>query len=308
MNNKYLFRVYHFDDKGNMKSPFVERGNPKGFGITEKAEGTQDDIGNVFGNLFHKGKLYQKAFPHYGFSAIGKIDPRFSIWFGEDAGDFDDEVLEAINKEISSRIPEEMKDKQDLKAYYKLGEKNDYDFLTNERYAPRDRVKRLTGNVWGANSFTLSPEYLDFDSDNAWDDLVEDIDIYDTHHIKNPLFGAEEGDKVVLVTAPEDKLISVDDVVKNGLTQQRDFPSEIVSSEVTPVRELNEYPDARSKYYALRNKGATGKEAFADSFKISPTDIVSDENMKSIYKDMCYFINGSRRKDNILKGIKELGQ
>ena len=309
MNDKYLFRVYHMDDKGNLLSPFVERGNTKGFGITEKATDTQDDIGNTFGNLYHKGQLYPKSFPHYGFSAIGKVDPRYSIWFGEDDWDFDDEILDAINKEINTHVPEEFKNKQDLKPYYKLGEKNDYEFLTNKRYSPRERTKRLTGNVWGANSFSISPEYFDFDSDSVWDDLVEDIDIYDTNHIKAPAWpGTEENDKVILVTAPEDKLISVDDVVKNGYTQQRDFPSELVASEVTPIRELVEYPTAHKKYYDLRGKGANGKEAFNEAFKISPTDIVSDENMKNIYKDMCFFINGSRRKDNILKGIKELGQ
>lgn len=306
MDNKYLFRVYHFDNNGNISSPFLSGHNGK-FGTTEVADNVKDDVGNEFGNLWHKGKLYQKNTRHFGFSAFGKVDPRYSIFSGED---LDDELLDAVQNEITKSVPESAKGQQQFKNYYADGEKDDWEFLTNKIYTPKERtnyLSRLQGHKGAANAFTISPEFFDFDSDRVWDDFAYDIDMYDTFHRLHP-GRSDEKDKVVLVTAPESKIISVDDIVKNGYTQQRDFPSEIVTSEVTPLRVFSEYPKAVANYDMLRDKGASGKEAFAESFKIEPGQVISDEQLKNIYKDICFFVDGKNKRKNIINAIKELGQ
>lgn len=310
MDNKYLFRVYHFNDKGEMQSPFLSSHTGR-FGQAEVAEGRQRDNNNEFDSLWHKGREYKKNYDHYGFSAIGKVDPRYSI-FSSDNGDLDDpEVLDAVHNEITKYVPESAKGQTRFKDQYAEDEKDDWQFLTNRAYSPLERTQYLSemngGKDGGASMFTISPELFNFDSDNVWDNFVDDIDMYDTFHRLHPNM-PDEGDRVVLATAPENKIISVDDLVKNGYTQQRDFPSEIVTSEITPVRVLSEYPKAAANYFSARNKGATGPEAFSDSFKIEPKKIVSDEQLKNIYKDMCFFVGSRNRRSNILKGLKEFGQ
>lgn len=306
MDNKYLFRVYHFDKNGNIFSPFLSEHTGK-LGDTEIASETRDDVGNEFGHLWHKGKLYQKNPKHFGFSAFGKVDPRYSIFSGED---LDGGLLDAVHKEITKGVPESTKGQKRFAEYYADDEKDDWEFLTNNIYSPGERtsyLSQLQGQKGSASAFTISPELFDFDSDQVWDDLAYDIDMYDTFHRWHPEM-PDEGDRVVLVTTPESKIISADDLVKNGYTQQRDFPSEIVTSEVTPIREFNEYPKAVSKYDELRDKGASGPEAFAESFRIEPGQIVSDEQLKDIYKDICFFVDGRKKRKNIVDAIKEMGQ
>lgn len=310
MKDKYLFRVYQFDDKGNIVSPFL--GSESKFGEKQVTDTVQSDVGNAttYGALFHKGQVYPKTPLHKGFSAIGKVDPRFSIWVTEDAHDFDDDVLEAVQKQIRDVIPEDFKNKREFANRYADNEKNDYEYFTNPVYSPWELthgLSKLSGVNQVAKMYSLDPKYFDFDSDTVWDDLAYDIDSYGITGARDRE-PDEEGSRIVLATAPEDKIITVDDVVKQGLTQQRDFPQELVTTEITPIREFTEYPEAFRNYLLLRRKGASGKEAFADSFKLEPGEIVSDENMKNIYKDMCFFINGSNRQNNILKGLKELGQ
>ena len=309
MDNKYLFRVYHMGNNGEIFSPFLS-GDAKRFGKTEKAQGVRNDIGNEFGSLWHKGKIYPKNNRHFGFSAFGKVDPRYSV-FSDDDFDFDnDELLEAVHNSITKYVPEEAHGQKTLEKYYADGEKDDFEFLTNHTYSPRERtnyLSKFSGKNDTAQHFTISPEFFNFDSDSVWDDLVYDIDTYDTFHRMHPGM-PDEGDRVVLVTTPESKIISVDDMINNGYTQQRDFPSEIVTSELTPIREFSEYPKAAANYDKLRDKGASGPEAFAESFKIEPKQIASDEQLKNIYKDLCYCADGNRKRTSIIKGIKELGQ
>lgn len=308
MNNKYLFRLYHIDKQGNIFSPFLS-GHTSGFDNTEVASGTRDDVGNDFGNLWHKGKLYKKNSKHFGFSAFGKVDPRYSIFSSSDLTS--DELVDAVQNEISKYVPEHARNTNLLKEYYRDNETNDYDFLTSHKYAPNKRtgyISKFNGDNGSADLFTISPELFDFDSDSVWDDFVYDIDMYDTFNLLH-VNDTSNGDRVVLVTTPEDKIISVDELVNNGYTQQRDFPSELVTSEVIPLREFSEYPTAIKNYEKLRNKGASGTEAFGESFKIEPKDIVSDEQLKGIYKDMCFFVDNNKKKHkNILSAIRELGQ
>lgn len=317
MDNKYLFKIYKFDDEGNIYNEFVSRGDDikKGIGITQKAEdyGIQKDTHNEITPLYYKGKVYPESFDHYGFSAIGKVDPKYSIW-PEDYLEFaeGDDFYPEFLKQLEKDIPESTKGKQDLRRfYYDNNIKDDYEYLTSfkkrDGITPIEAITSLA-KLQGANKpgmFAMPRNSFDFDSDDVWDDFVYDIDMY---NITDPSFNNPSDEHIVLAAAPEDKLISVDDVVNNNYTSQRDFPSEIVTCEITPLRVFSEYRNAKANYDKLRDKGASGSEAFGESFKLEPTKIVSDENMKNIYKDMCFFIIGSNRQNNILKGLKELGQ
>lgn len=326
MNNKYLFRVYKFNSNGDIVSPYLnghELGKQKGFGRTEADYGSSEDVGNEFGNVWHNGLVIPKSTLHSGFSAIGKIDPRYSIWSDEytlDDTDFDsEEPLEAFMKELDEKVPDFTKESQMFKSLYRGDETNDYDFLMSHKYRPSNRVKYIAQVLGqkGADDirgYTLSPKYFDFDSDDVWDSLVEDIDIYDTFGMNplKPFSGIREDTdddlRVILATTPEDKLISTNEAINKGYTLQRDFPSELVTHEITPLREFSEYPEAYKNYRNARRKGATGRDAFAESFKLDPTDIVSDENKKHIYKDIVKWYGDYNTRNNLLKGIRGFGQ
>jgi hypothetical protein len=306
MNTKYLFRVYKFDDKGNIKSPFMSHDGQ--FNRTEVAEGLHPDVGNIYGAMWHNDKLYIPSDKHYGFSTFGKIDPKYSIFPSDTATDFsDDRVLDAIQANLLDNIPLTFKNKTQYKKYYQDGETNDYEFLTNPMTSPWLVTKALTGTP--AKSYSLKPEYFDFESDEVWDDLVWDIDAYDLHKLKFPGSNTpDEGDKIVLVTTPEDKILTIDDVIKKGLTTQRDFPSEIVSSEITPIKEITNYPEAVKKYTTLRDRGAKGPEAFGESFKLEPHMIASDETLKNIYSDIRNLYKNCYMKDHITNAVLGVGQ
>lgn len=311
-DNKYLFRVYHFDENGDIVSPFVNDGtSEKGFGKKEEDYGVTDDLGNSFGNLWHKGKTYKASGRHQGFSAIGKVDPKLSIYNTD--YDMHDDAEDALSDMLDEQIPEKALHTNMFKKFYKFNEKNDFEFLINSTYPVVLRLNAIATlrgeDASNLSAVTLSPKFFDFDSDDVWDDLVEDIDMYDTFDQKKLDFMPRDdsNDKVVLVTTPTSKLITIDDVINRGLTTQRDFPSELVSNEVTPLRVLSEYPKARSRYFNLRDKGASGKEAFGDSFKFDPdNDIVSDNNMKKIYKDCVKWYGDYKHHNNILSGLKDM--
>ena len=114
MDNKYLFRVYHMGSNGEIFSPFLS-GDAKGFGKIEKAQGTRDDVGNEFGALWHKGKIYPKNKKHFGFSAFGKVDPRYSV-FSDDDFAYDDKLLDAVHKSITKYVPEEAHGQKTLES------------------------------------------------------------------------------------------------------------------------------------------------------------------------------------------------
>ena len=313
MGNKYLFRVYNTDKQGNLLSPFSDNASAHRYNkkyTTDEVYQSSNSFDVPNGSIYHRGKVYPKSDTHIGFSAFGKVDPKYAI-FDVNEDTWDEGIAKALAAEIRKNIPESFKSRYDLKNAYADGETNDYEYLTNRIYEPEEilrGINKLNNGKGNLLKFTLSPDTFDFDSDNVWDDFVEGIDMYDIYHTKTPFDIAQGNSKVILAAAPEEALLTIDDVINNGYTQQRDFPHEIVTRTITPIRELNEYPVAKEKYYKLRDKGATGKEAFNDSFKLNPEEIPSDESIKNIYKDMCHFVRSSRRSNNILNGIKEYGQ
>lgn len=313
MDNKYLFRVYKFDDKGNIISPFLAEEGQE-FGKTSTAEDYTEDRSNEFGDLFHKGDVYKTTDTHHGFSTIGKIDPRYSTFDVNEAADFYDEDFEdQVHTYLHSLVPESAIGQTQFKGYYADDEEDDYDFLMNSIYSIPERVNAIAKargqDASNIMSMSLSPQFIDFEGDNVWDDLVEDIDIYDLHGQKYEGNKKEDGnEKIVLVSSPESKMLTIDDMIAQGLTTQRDFPSEIVTTQVTPIKELTGYPEARKKYRSLRKMGAGGKEAFGESFKLEPGQIGSDKNIKHVLNDLsnCYKKHTSSK--SIISGIKELGQ
>lgn len=354
--NKYAFRVYKFDDAGNIYSPIISDDSDS-LGVRARLGETQvDDInkvrnedfrGNIkHSGLWHNGKVHNLTPRHYGYSILGKSDPRYSIFnFFEDYFQTDD-VHHAIEEEVDKyarNVPESLKEKDDFIKDFLQNKKrpvnrdfikNDYDLFTHER-SPLitsekiDYLEKLhNSGAYPASHFTLPRNHSFFkDNDKLLDYFVDmatiftgndaddddDYDDYDEDMFEQ--MGTKMGDNmgIVLVSVPEDKMLSVDDVIKNKFTAQRDFPEELIATEVTPLRIFNEFPKAVDNYKKLRWRDKVpAAEAFGESFKIEPGDFVSDKQLKDIYLDMCRVNdcrkNKQRQHANIVNAIRELGQ
>jgi len=311
-NDKHVFRLYAVDGD-SLYSPYGYSEEPQTtLGMPHKAKETLPDHDmTANGRLLHKGKIYPRSNMHYGFSVIGRPDPRYSIYTVDNPfADTSDTVLEAMDNEITSHVPESAKESHSLSHMYADGEKNDYEYLTNRLYSQRERLSGLstylTGDEKGVTHMTIDPKWLNFDSDETWDNFVDTLYRYSDDN--RAFDGGRDDVRMFLASVPESKLLSIDDVVNKGLTFQRDWPEELVTSEVTPIKDIGDMEAAYTKYTDSRRKGAKADDAFGEAFKIAPSSVISDALKKNIYKDMSSCYHAKRKQLNLLKGIRGLGQ
>ena len=311
---KYFFRSYIKHPDGRLGPPIVPIGEPHEIGKRAVApeEPYFTDIKGEDTSILYNGRVHPVKYGgdnHYGFSMLGKIMPNVSIWengYPIPRDTLSGDELEAYNKDIDALVPESFKDRHELAKYYIDGETNDYEYLTNRYYPVSERLHGLkhAGVIPDTPGLvSLSKGSLDFDSDQAWDDLVEDTAGYNN-------FREEDGEDggIFLVGAPEDKILDVGTTIEKGYDVQRDSPNEIVSTEIIPVKEIPNYSEAAEKYKGLRGKGASGMDAFYDTFKLEPGEIGSDENIKYIYKDMSNAYNAMCDRKSILDGLTQGGR
>lgn len=310
---KYFFRMYAKRPDGGLGSPFMTVGEPHEFGkraVAEEPYLTKHKTTNT--SVLYDGRVRPADYggdDHYGFSMIGKIIPNVSVWGTDIVSPHDvmyDDELEAYNKSVDALVPESFKGKHELAKYYIDGETNDYEYLTNRYYPVSERLHGLkhVGVIPDTPGLaTLSKGSLDFDSDQAWDSLIEAAGDYNRY-----LNEDDTDSSVFLVGAPEDKIIDVGTAVEKGYDLQRDNPNEIVSAEIIPVKEIPGYGEAAEKYRGIRDKGASGMDAFYDTFKLEPGEIGSDENIKYIYKDMSNAYNAMCDRKSILDGLTQGGR
>jgi len=311
-NDKYVFRLYAVDGD-SLYSPYVYSEEPQTkVGEIHKAKEALPDTDTTDnGRLLHKGNIYPRSNMHYGFSVIGRPDPRYSTYTVDNSfADTSDTVLEAMDNEITSHVPESAKESRSLSHMYADGEKNDYEYLTNRLYPQRERLGGLstyiTGDDKGAQHMSIDPKWLNFDSDETWDNFVDTLYRYSDDN--RAFDGGRDDVRMFLASVPESKLLSIDDAIDKGLTFQRDFPEELVASEITPLKEMTDMNGAYAKYTDSRRKGAKADDAFGEAFKIAPSSVISDALKKDIYKDISSYYHASHRQSNLLKGIRELGQ
>ena len=310
---KYFFRLYAKRPDGRLGSPYMTIGEPHEFGkraVAEEPYLTKHKSTNT--SALYDGRVRPADYggdDHYGFSMVGKIMPNISVWGTDIASPHEvmyDDELEAYNKSVDALVPESFKDRHELAKYYIDGETNDYEYLTNRYYPVSERLHGLkhAGVIPDTPGLATLPKgSLDFDSDQAWDSLIETTGDYNRY-----LNEDDTGSNVFLVGAPEDKIIDVGTAVEKGYDLQRDNPNEIVSAEIIPVKEIPGYGEAAEKYRGIRDKGASGMDAFYDTFKLEPGEIGSDENIKYIYKDMSNAYNAMCDRKSILDGLTQGGR
>ena len=312
MKDKYLFRIYLANDKGNLYSPYMPSSDYHRIGESYKAQDTDEAImPSDTVSIFHNGKVSNGPLDsrHYGFSAIGRIKPGYSIYgnpYTRADEVLSDDELQKYRQSINKLVPEYFKNTTEFSRNYADGETNDYEYLTNPLYDTREVFDRLhRGNVITKAPTLASPgrDVVDFDSDTAWDDMI--YTVRDTHNAFED--GRPLKSTAVLAATPEDKLVSVDDAINNQYDVQRDYPEELVTSEIIPVKQID-INKSSEDYANLRKKGASGKDAFFDTFRLDPTDVLSDEDKKYIYKDMSNAYNAICDRKSILDGLTQGGR
>ena len=314
MDSKYFFRVYNKDANGNFFSPYTfDKINvDTGKRIQDNTDITKYPIGKdsvwLSDNTgVHEAKLEA---PHYGFSVIGKITPDKSIWGGylqdlyESVNNKEDTVL---RNRIKNLLPDSTKHTNILKNSYADDETNDYEYFTNDIYNTEELFNSLhkAGIVNGVPVIgTFGKDDIDFDSDEAYDNLMYAVNMYTA----DPFDKQDDVSKsLFLVAAPEDKILSAQDAIKNNLSIQRDMPEELIATEITPIKEYADVHNAIRGYNHAKKKGASAKDAFFDAFKLDPAMIGSDRDIKYIYKDMSNAYNDIQSKrrlhNNIVNGL-----
>lgn len=108
-----------------------------------------------------------------------------------------------------------------------------------------------------------------------------------------------------IVTVPEDALLKSGDIYYNGKDTPaiRDNEHELITSRLTPVRELPNFKAAYDKYRQLREDGAKDTDAFYDTMELEPDEVLSDAEKKDIYRSMARQYNNRRRLGNITAAL-----
>lgn len=347
MKNKYAFRMYRFDKNGDIYSPFADYNSAVSrLGDTQVVDSPVDGYdSDDSGGLWYNGMVHNTTPKHFGYSILGKADPKYSIFNffidylqpeeinGFLSNDYTRAITDEVNK-YAKNVPESLKNKDDfindyVNNYFGRVDrdtiKNDYDLLTHKRSPllaneKADFLEKLRdGDAGRVTSFALPQKHSAFNSERVWDYFVKTVSNFLKGYVPNESNNNGthtdnlDNFKLVLASVPEDKLLSVDDVIKNGYTAQRDFPEELITSEITPLRVFDGFYDAAANYRNLRTfDKVPAAEAFGESFKLEPGDFVSDKQLKNIYHDMCYAADYNRDKKqqcaNIVNAIRELGQ
>ena len=337
-DDRYFFRVYLHDGNGNLYSPYVGDEHTRTperrqhMGEEYVAPEPEEDPGQVNPRdrvkVWHKGKIHPGVhdYRHAGFSMVGRLHPEYSL-YGDNLDPFEDAVdgyagIDGLGDDLRAAVPESAKHTRELESAYADGEQNDWEYLTNPVYANTEvmyGLRKLLGDSnlgMGVSTGTLSGRAVGFDSDDSYDSMVDNTKLV-MNAVGADVFGGgdtpykdSEGHllKVVptIVAAPEKSLISVDDALRKQYDMDRDFPNEWLSMRMTPKDAVD--GKAFDRYSELRGKGASGRDAFGDSFNLDPDVTWSDEAVKDIRKDMSDEYGKWCDRQSICSGLKELGQ
>ena len=243
-----------------------------------------DDTENKkYYSVWQGGKFYKNNAPHIGFSAYGVKDKDHSLFNRDERYgiELDTDEIHAFDNEFKSYIDDAYKNKTKYKDYYNYDdfyETNDFDWLTDNNMLMREKLRIMSKLGDRTDAVVLSPYYYNFDTDSNFDNLVRILNFQNNYG----------GNNVVLAAAPENSIIKWQDVLKNKYTAQRDTPHEIVTTKITPVKQFSnkEFNELIDFYKLIRKSGATGQEAFYDTFELNPYTLVSDANLKQIMMDM----------------------
>ena len=288
-DNRYMFKVYKVKDNDDKLYPLYI---PTDLGVHEINKTSEDnfdykesdDIENKqYYNVWQGGKFYKNTAPNIGFSTYGLKDKDHSLFNRNDDFniDLEPDELEALDKEFKTYIDDSYKNTTKYKGHYVNGETNDYDYFTNNNVSIKEKLRAMHNRGRSFDAAVLSPYYYNFDADSNFDELIDLLNFHNN-------YDTDKKNNVVLAAAPEDSIVKWQDVLRNKYTAQRDTPHEIVTTKITPVKQFSnkEFNELTDFYKLIRKAGATGQEAFYDTFELNPYNLVSDANLKQIMMDM----------------------
>lgn len=288
-NNRYMFKVYQVKDNDDKLYPLYI---PSDLGIHELGKVSEDNFDYKESNdeskkqyydIWQGGKYYKNSAPNIGFSVYGVKDKDHSLFNRNDDFniDLEPDEWEALGKEFKTYIDDSYKNTNKYKGRYAFNETNDYDYLTNDEYSVDERLRAMHSKGHAFDAAVLSPYYYNFDTDSNFDELVDLLNFHNN-------YDTGKKNNVVLAAAPEDSIVKWQDVLRNKYTAQRDTPHELVTTKITPVKQFSnkKFNELSDFYKLVRKAGATGQEAFYDTFNLDPYTIVSDANLKQIMMDM----------------------
>lgn len=305
MDNKYGFRLYKLDDNGNLLSPYVEGDNV----TTHKLNNTYKNDNKVSDSLSYflrdidSDKVKEVHNDHIGYSLLGLPGKATSFYeltdlFNPAYGVYNKAAKYFINNADPAALVRLHNDMgrelnaQDLVDHF-YGNKR----ITNTHEGTNALLDVIQGKVRPKSRYA-TPMFMTSKHDGK--EVPDDIKV---RRLLSVLADYADDDDnashIALVKVPMDKLVTVDDVVNNDLSPQRDLPEELVAREITPTQLFNgkEYSSAIKN--AIAN-GVSPMDILNDTFKLSKDDIaVSDETKKSIIQDMSKDYNALLKQRNI---------
>lgn len=305
MNNKYGFRLYKLDNNGNLLSPYVDGDNTTTHKLdnTYKSYNKVSDSLNYFLRDIDSDRAKEVHNDHIGYSLLGLpgkatsfyelpdlFNPAYGIY--NKAAEYfinnaDPDALERLHKDMGRELQA-----RDLVDH----------FYGNKRITDTyDGTNALLDVIQGKErpkSRYATHMFMSSKHDNK--EVPDDIKVRRLLSVLADY--ADDTDNVshiALVKVPMDKLVTVDDVLNNDLSPQRDLPEELVAREITPTQLF----DGKEYSSAIKNAIANGvnpMDILNDTFKLSKDDIaVSDETKKSIIQDMSNDYNALLKQRNI---------
>lgn len=305
MNNKYGFRLYKLDSNGNLLSPYVNGDNTTAHKLsnTYNSDDKVSDSLSYFLRDIDSDNVKEVRNDHIGYSLLGLpgkatsfyelpdlFNPAYGVY--NRAAEYfinnaDPAALERLHNDMGRELSA-----QDLVDYF-YGNKR----ITNTYEGTNALLDVIQGKVRPKNRHANS---MFMASKHDGKEVPDDIKVRRLLSVLADY--ADDNDNVshiALVKVPMDKLVTVDDVVNNGLSPQRDLPEELVAREITPTQLFNgkEYSSAIKN--AIDNR-VNPMDILNDMFKLSKDDIaVSDETKKSIIHDMSNDYNALLKQRNI---------
>lgn len=305
MNNKYGFRLYKLDNNGNLLSPYVEGDNATTHKLnnTYKGDNKVSDSLSYFLRDIDSDKVKEVHNDHIGYSLLGLpgkatsfyelhdlFNPAYGVY--NKAAEYfinnaDPAALEHLHNDMGRELSA-----QDLVDHFYRNK-----HITNTREGTNALLDVIQGKVRPKSRYA-TPMFMASKHDGK--EVSDDVKVRRLLSVLAEY--ADDNDnasQIALVKVPMDKLVTVDDVVNNDLSPQRDLPEELVAREITPTQLFDGMKYSSAIKNAITN-GVNPMDILNDTFKLSKDDIaVSDETKKSIIQDMSNDYNTLLKQRNI---------
>lgn len=320
---KYAIRLYTTDDDGNITSksnlysPYIKKSRDyTHLGETNNFNKLVYPRSSGSTRLFvdkNSNAALETDRPHLGASAWGLNDPNHSIYHLNEVMGVDDNdrvyTARGVPESVKSYARKLVGDKT-AKDQYKESfdpSKEFYNYLQSTE-SLKNGFGPLADPILGKLSTAmveLDPEKNKMDKDEEISKLMDMLGF----SLLDYKVGSDFKPVFTLVSAPEDKFLTVDDVNKNGLTKQRDTSNEMIMTQVTPEKVLDvnklllDQDDMYNKY-----GDNWDRQQFLYDHGIDPDNMVSDVAAKNIMADMSNDLDGIRKQTLIKDTLMDVSR